>query len=66
MDLPLIEQLLIVRDVIENEHGGKVYDGKEYITIEWRKITQRMVDGMLAQHGLCPETNSLEIMLENT
>ncbi len=61
MGISLLEQLRIIRDVIENEHGGVVYDGYGYITPDWDSM-----DKALGAYRKTRDNLNLEIMLENT
>jgi hypothetical protein len=61
MRISLLDQLQLIRDVIENEHGGVVYDGEEYITPDWDSM-----DKALGAYRKTRDILNLEIMLENT
>ena len=61
MKISLLDQLQLIQDVIENEHGGVVYDGEEYITPDWDLIGAR-----LGSYRTIRDKLNLEIMLENT
>ena len=41
MSMTLSEQVRLVREVIENEHGPSLYDGTQYIPIDWDAIMAR-------------------------
>ena len=61
MKMSLFDQLQLIQDVIENEHGGVVYDGESYITPDWDSM-----DKALGAYRKTRDAQSLEIMLENT
>ena len=61
MSISLFDQLQLIRDVIDNEHGGVVYDGEEYITPDWE-----LMSAQLGSYRAIRDKLNLEIMLENT
>lgn len=43
MGISLLEQLRLIQSVIDNEHGGTVYNGEEYITPDWDGLAHACV-----------------------
>jgi hypothetical protein len=48
MDISLSRAFTLLRDVIENEHGGKVYDDElqEYMEIDWEGLETALSWGL--------------------
>jgi hypothetical protein len=67
MGISLLDQLQLIRDVIENEHGGVVYDGEDYITPDWDKLIECVKEGRAVQYKRAKgRYSSFENFLENT
>jgi len=61
MKISLLDQLQLIRDVIDNEHGGVVYDGELYITPDWV-----LMGAQLGNYRAIRDKLNFEKMLENT
>ena len=66
MRMPLLDQLELVRDVIENEHGGMVFTGESYLVPEWDLLQTALVKGLEIIDKEAVAYRNLEKVLENT
>jgi len=57
MDISLSRAFTLLRDVIENEHGGKVYDDilQEYVAIDWEGLEQALSWGLSLHEAIKKE-----------
>jgi len=57
MDISLSRAFTLLRDVIENEHGGKVYDDilQEYVAIDWEGLEHALSWGLPLQEAIKKE-----------